>query len=196
VRIDHEPCGCEVGAPGGGACQIVCLGNELARDDGAGIRVGRVLSKLGLPPSARLHFHQELGLELLELLWSGDKIVLVDATVPTGLPGRLQRLELEALVGTRGLVPCCHGFGVAQLVALAQELHPERRLGEVVLVGVEAETFDGFDLRLSPAVAEAIPAAVDAVLKELGAEPLSAQGQSLALQIAQQSPDIGSAFSL
>ena len=52
--------------------RILCLGNELVRDDGVGIRIGRILMALPLPADVRVELAPQLGFDLLDVMGRQD----------------------------------------------------------------------------------------------------------------------------
>ena len=163
--------------------RVLCLGNELVRDDGVGLRVGRILAALELPAGVRVELRRCLGMELLEQLAPDEDLVLVDAT-RTGAPAGACRVLTHDDVSSLALPPfCSHGVGLSEVLAVAARLTPERLPRRLVLVGVEAEVLDRYGTALSDPVRDAIPRAVDAVLEALGApDALRRQGVALAEQ--------------
>jgi len=152
------------------AVRVVCLGNELVSDDGIGIRVGRVLRELPLPDEVSVVMHPYVGIEMLDLLHADEHLILVDATV-TGAPGGTCRtIVVEELESLAQRPVCCHGLGVAEVLAAARRLDPGRVPLSVRLVGVEAQVLDRFGTTLSPALREALPVAVGEVLRCIGAD--------------------------
>jgi hydrogenase maturation protease len=150
--------------------RILCLGNELAGDDGIGIRVGRVLAQLPLPPELDLSVAPELGFGCLELLCEVEHLVLVDALTTGRTPGTclvMEGVELAALAGSPG---SSHALGAAHLIEVARRL-PAGGPARVTCVTVEVERCESFSAALTRAVQAALPVAVDAVLRTLGASP-------------------------
>jgi hydrogenase maturation protease len=170
---------------------VVCAGNELARDDGVGIRVGRILRRLELPDGVEVRFFQELGWELLDLMMASPRVVVVDATWSGRAAGTCSVSRLEAHEAADRTALGCHGFGLPLLAEMARELCPQARESRVTLVGVEAGRLDGFSTALSPSVRDALPEAVGLVLAELRAPAaLLAAGVQLAHQAADWEPAI------
>ncbi len=148
---------------------VVCVGNELARDDGAGIRVGRVLRELALPSCVSVEFYQGVGFWLAELIASGRRTILVDAVTFGDAPGTCRLLALKEIVELSAAVPCGHMLGIPELVSIAGIIAQGKQQANVCLVGIEAVEVSGFEARLSPAVECAVPRAVELVLGLLGA---------------------------
>jgi hydrogenase maturation protease len=133
------------------------LGNLDRGDDAVGPLVARgvgprcddrVLSLAGRDP-----------LDLLDDCIGIDLLVVVDA-VKTGTtaPGTVSVHRLEDLPAGAAAPGSSHAVPLQQAVRLAEVLH--RAPGRVLVVGVEAEQFE-IGSALSPAVARALPAAVD-----------------------------------
>jgi hydrogenase maturation protease len=123
----------------------------------------------------------QLGFDLLEVVASADRIVLVDA-MSTGRPvGACVTLEGRAIERYSAGASASHTIGIAELMKLAHELAPGRPQATLHFVGVEGVAFTEYGTQLSPEVAAAIPAAVEAVLRLVGAsEELRERGRDAA----------------
>jgi hydrogenase maturation protease len=151
--------------------RIVCVGNELARDDGVGIRVGRVLEGLELPAHVEVVLAADVGLDLIDVILGAEKLILVDATRTDRQPGTVQVMPHESVSELAQTPCCCHAVGLPELLRLAERLDPRRVPGTTVLVGVEAEALDQFGTALTEPVRQALPDAVAAVLRQIEADP-------------------------
>jgi hydrogenase maturation protease len=150
--------------------RIVCLGNELVRDDGAGICVGRILMQLALPPAVHVELASHLGFQLLDVVASADRVVLVDAMSTGRPPGTCVVLEGRAIERYGAGASASHTIGIAELMELAHRLAPGRGAATLHFVGIEGIAFTEYGTEMSPQVKDAIPAAVDAVLRVVGAD--------------------------
>lgn len=149
--------------------RVICIGNELVCDDGVGIRIGRVLAELPLPDGVAVELAPQLGFDLLDVVASADRIVLVDAMC-TGRPvGTCVTLDGRAIERYSAGASASHTIGIAELMKLAHELAPGRPPATLHFVGVEGAAFTEYGTRLSPEVAAAIPTAVEAVLRLVNA---------------------------
>jgi len=141
---------------------VIGVGNDFRRDDGVGLAVAEEVDKRGVPgirvvtaiaePSAILDAWSNAGLA-----------VVVDAAMGEGLsPGRIRRWTPghEATMG----VVSSHAVGLPEAYALGEALG--RLPGRLVVLGVGVVDID-YGVGLTPAVAAAVPAAVEAVLVEL-----------------------------
>ncbi len=170
---------------------VIGYGNSLRADDGAGPRVAELLEadpRLGGAVIVAVH---QLSPELADDLRSAGLVVLVDATTDAA-PGAVVVRPVEAWVEPRASASAGAGAGVGSgagagtgggpgagagaagspgatshhvdpgvLLALARELYGATPEAHVVSIGV-ADLEAGEEL--SPAVAAALPAAVEAVV--------------------------------
>jgi hydrogenase maturation protease len=147
---------------------IVCLGNELVGDDGAGVRVGRILSSIALPDSVVVIQRANLGLDLIELLAEHETLVVVDAMTSGRPPGSILTLDMQGASRMAGTPSCCHCIGIPEIVQLAQRMASNRPLSCVRIVAIEGGAMDTFGVGLSEAVRQALPDAVLEVLRAAG----------------------------
>jgi hydrogenase maturation protease len=153
----------------GGTLVAIGVGNVLLGDDGAGVRVIDGLrrevaaGRVALPPDTRLVDGGTLGLELLSELDGARGLVLVDAGSHGDPPGTVtvHRGGDAIRVATAG---DSGESGVGELVALAGLLRVLPQAMSVVEIEVD-EIIVGTEL--SPAVASAMPDALEAARREL-----------------------------
>lgn len=158
-----------------GGLLVIGMGNVLLGDDGVGVRVVEALGRIGeqdpgaLPPGTRLLDGGTLGLRLLVHLDGAQGLVIVDAVDLGTSPGTVTVLRGAAMTapgGPRG----GSNPGGSNPGGLAELLGTAGLLGilppKVALVGVQVAEI-GIGLTLSPEVAAAVPAAIDAARHEL-----------------------------
>lgn len=138
---------------------ILCLGNALRRDDAVALHVARALAAAP-PAGAVVATSARAGLYLLDDMEGYDRVVVVDAVRTGGHPaGEVHALALEELHAPAG--PSPHAVGLPSALALARAAGapvPSR----VWLVLVEVEEMETIGEGLTPAVAAAVPRAVEA----------------------------------
>ncbi len=161
------------------------MGNELAKDDGVGMRLGRALERLTLPSNVFVRFYPQVDLSLLDDLLAVDRLIICDATRFGLNPGSVTVSPWERLADLSRQPYCCHGIGLQDLVRIAAELAPSTTHWEVVLVGIEAQSVDEFGLELSSNVKAALPVAMKHVLELAGASEALVQQ---ALEVARNEP--------
>jgi len=144
---------------------VVGLGQLDRGDDAVGPAVARVVAARGLPDLVVMEHEDPTS--LIDS-WDGHgTVVVVDAVRAGAPPGTVHVIEAGAdaqalpasswaTAGRDGT----HAFGLGAVVELARAL--QRLPDRLVLVGVEAESFD-HGAPLSPAVRSAVDAAADQV---------------------------------
>lgn len=153
----------------GKSIAIVGIGNVLLKDEGVGIRVIEELARRSLPGNVELINFETQALNLLDVLSSYEKVILVDAVKWGGRPGEVYRIKADELLENADLknikdVFSMHNIGLAEVIKLGKELGLLPK--ELVLVGIEAKEVD-FSLELSKEVSQAVPEAVNLVLNEV-----------------------------
>jgi hydrogenase maturation protease len=156
---------------------VLGLGNPILTDDGVGIHVVRaVASRLAARSSqSRVRFAEASvgGIRLLEVLAGNDRVILVDAIqTPDGLPGDIIRLSAgqSCEIGGANGLSSLHAGSTHDLSfqgALAWGRVTGMKLPDddgILIVAIEAQDVLTFGECCTPAVAAAIPRAVDQVL--------------------------------
>lgn len=147
---------------------VLGLGNDILTDDVAGLLVAReVRTRLADEPDVTVSESTEMGLTLLDEIADCGSLVLVDA-VQTGRepPGQVYEVGISDLPQVTATSP--HFVGVGETLAVGRSLG----LAMPARVSVIAiEVADPFTLGTSPtpAVAAAIPVAVERVLARVQA---------------------------
>lgn len=147
---------------------VLGLGNPLLSDDGVGWRVAEELRARINDPRIEIDCHAGGGLSLMERLIGYDRAIIIDA-INTGQK-------------PQGTVDC---FGLEDLPQIAQShlasahettLHTALQVGramgatlptDILIVAVEAQNVYDFSEELSPAVASAVPQAVEWIIRHL-----------------------------
>ena len=154
------------------AILVIGLGNPILGDDGVGWYVADgVEARLGAGrPGVRVERAALGGLALMERLVGAHRAILLDAMDTGAAPiGTVTSLALEDVtVRPAGHLDSVHDAPLTTALAAGRALGAVLP-AHVVVVAIEARRIDIFDEHLSPAVAAAVPAAVDAVLLLLDA---------------------------
>ncbi|MCC6472463.1 MAG: hydrogenase maturation protease [Burkholderiales bacterium] len=143
---------------------VIGAGNELRRDDAAGIEAARRVAALA---GGAIDVIEAAGdLSDLCALWAGrERVIIVDA-LRTGAPcGAVQRID-----GAAGPMPACagastHGFGIGEAVELARALG--RLPASLVIYGIAGRDF-GHGAGLTPEVARAVEEAALEIVRACG----------------------------
>lgn len=148
---------------------VLCLGNDLRRDDGVGWKVAEEL-EAAPPPGAVVRKSGLSGFYLLDELAGFARAVVVDA-VQTGthLPGEVFAFPVDAVEDLAAASP--HAVGLPTVLRVARQcgVHLPRRIDVVVIEVADVETLGA---PLSPPVAAAVPRAM-ALVRSLAARARS-----------------------
>jgi hydrogenase maturation protease len=159
--------------------RIIGCGNCDRGDDAAGVLVARRLLELGVETLGV----ENAGLEIIEhsgesfsLMdsWTGsDRVVLIDATAPSGTPGQIRIWNVPADRLPGDVFPCStHAYGVREAVELACAMNLLPRI--LLVCGIEGKQFC-FGAPLSPEVERAVETAARQLLELARTMTASAQ---------------------
>ena len=147
---------------------VIGVGNEMRRDDGAGIAVVERARPL-LPPDVEM---RTLGGEATSLLdaWTGAHLAVVVDAVRWDHPPAAGVTRIDAIlqpdsVGGWAAAASSHGLGVAEAVALGRALD---RLPPRLILLLIAIAEEGQGEGLSPTVESYVDEAVTLLLTEVG----------------------------
>jgi hydrogenase maturation protease len=148
---------------------VLGLGNPILTDDGVGIHVVRAAASR-CPPFNNVVFAEASvgGLRLLDLLAGYERVIMVDAIQTRGgEPGEIYRLgpgDLQASLHSGST----HDLSLPGALVLGRRLDmklPDDK--DLIILAVEVEDVLTFGETCTPAVARAIPHAVELILAEL-----------------------------
>ncbi len=159
---------------------VVGLGNPILTDDGVGIHVVRAVQSRLTHHTSRITHHASHpdfaeasvgGVRLLEIIAGYERVIMVDAIQTSGgKPGDIHRLYPSDLCASLHS-GSTHDLSLAGALALGREMGMTLPADEdILIVAIETEDVLTFGETCTPAVAAAIPRAVEAVLAELTKE--------------------------
>ncbi len=144
---------------------VIGIGNRFRGDDGAGLAVARALREMALPGVTVLEQDGDAA-ALLEILRTGEPLILIDAVCSGAAAGTLLRLDItdSPLPASLRSGGSTHALGVAEALGLSRALGfpPARR----VIYGIEGADYSYTD-SLSPSVRSAVEKAAEAIREEL-----------------------------
>jgi hydrogenase maturation protease len=155
---------------------VMCIGNSLVADDGAGCAVHDRLAARRLPEGVRLELAGVSGIALIDRLAGEDLLIVVDAVQFGAPPGTIRVWTWADVPAARGAAVSLHGIGVREAIEVGRALCPEAMPAHVVMVGIEGACFDRLGEGLSPAVAAAVDDAA-AVVERCAAHGAEARGE-------------------
>lgn len=131
---------------------IICFGNPLHGDDGFGSAVYQRLLGLARPSGSRLTDAGTPGPAALALFLDCDEVVIVDALMPAGTPGRVSEPAVDAILAEETVAG--HGVGIGYLLR-ALAILPES-MPRIRILAAEASAVTQFKPGLSAPVARAV----------------------------------------
>lgn len=142
---------------------VAGLGNVFLSDDGFGVEVVRRLEQEDLPQGVKVMDVGIRGVHLAyELIEGYDCVVMVDVLSGDDEPGTLYVFEPDLQQWEEGGVVDAHDMDPRAVLSFLGELGGE--VGRVLIVGCEpADLSEGMEL--SRPVAQAVPGAVEVVMK-------------------------------
>jgi hydrogenase maturation protease len=143
---------------------VVGVGNSWRGDDAVGLEVARALDGR-LPEEVRVLATEAEQSRLLDE-WEGcDSVLIVDAAHSGATPGTIHRVDLNAEVVPHAVLQgSTHHFSLGDTIELARALG--RLPAQAIFYGVEGASYAPGE-PLSPAVARALPAIVEEIVKEV-----------------------------
>jgi len=146
---------------------ILGLGNPILSDDAVGLQVARCLKvELAGDPWVEVDEDFNGGLRLMERLAGYDRAVIVDAIVSGAAPGTVHLLSAGGMPTQRTV--CAHDVSLPTALAMGRRgglSLPET--AEIHVIAIEAADVMTFGEELTPAVAAAVPLAVQAARQAL-----------------------------
>ena len=147
---------------------VLGIGNSLLGDDGVGVRVAREVAERVKDPNVDVRDVSVDGLNLFDFILGYDKLVVVDAIVTeNGVVGDVFRIVPEKVCDPSRSAISPHHFNLAATIEIGKKLFPAQIPRDVVLYAVEAEEAIAVSEEMTREVEQAVPRAVDLVLKEV-----------------------------
>jgi hydrogenase maturation protease len=146
---------------------VAGVGNIFLGDDGFGVEVVRAMHGTELPQGVEVTDFGIRGIHLAyQLLDAYDGLVVVDAVRRGDPPGTLSVIEVDpaAVARSSPASPGVDAHGLDPESVLRTLAHLGGTVGSVRVVGCEAEQLRE-EIGLSPAVTQAVPAAVGLVVE-------------------------------
>jgi hydrogenase maturation protease len=150
---------------------VIGLGNPLVSDDSIGLRiVGQLKSRLKEREDVEVTEDYWGGLRLMERMVGYERAIVVDAICTGASPGTIHRLSVDAMPTQR--TASAHDVNLPTALAFGRQAGAQLpRDEDIQIVAVEAEDVLTFNEECTPAVAAAIPRAVEEVIQLLRIAP-------------------------
>jgi len=145
---------------------VLGLGNSILTDDAVAFAVVEEVERRIDRKDVTVSRASVGGLGLLELVVGYDRVIILDA-IQTGLaePGHIHRLTPDEFRGSLRAASS-HDVSLTTALELGRQLRKDVPK-EIIIIAIEAADVETFGEELTPAVAAAVPQAVELVLQEL-----------------------------
>jgi hydrogenase maturation protease len=148
-----------------GGTVVIGLGSPLMRDDGLGLLALEMLRRdRGFDPPPLLVDGGTWGMNLLPVIESAERLLLVDAIRAGASPGEVVVIEREALPRGLGIKLSPHQIDLQEVLALAELRGGLPR--EAVAIGLEPERVE-LGVGVSPAVERGLGALLEGITARL-----------------------------
>jgi len=142
---------------------IIGIGNILHKDDGVGVHLVNLLAEKRpeLAASADIVDGGTAGFDLLPILSGRSRIVIVDALRADDRPGSIYRIP-SAFIGGSGSELSLHESGVRKMLDMLYVMGEDP---DIELLGIVAEDITSLEIGLSESLENALPRAVEELVK-------------------------------
>jgi hydrogenase maturation protease len=151
---------------------ILGLGNLLLADEGVGVHAARLLMERNDREDVTILDIGTAVLDALPALERAGRVLIIDAVMADGPAGSVYRIPYDDCLRPSA-IDSLHGFDLSRVLAMAGRYDCPK----ITVIGVEPARI-GWSLELSPEVAAALPAVIEAVEDEISRSgepvPLSA----------------------
>ena len=146
---------------------VLGIGNLLLKDEGVGVHVVQALQKESLPENVEVIDGSVLGFDLLPIVQSCDKLIVVDAIKSNEKPGTIFKFNAQDIDIKRDTSVSLHDVDFFQVLELAKRLN---KLPPTELITIVPKEID-WGMELSDCLSEKI-----AELKRLVKEEIKKAG--------------------
>ncbi len=142
---------------------VICIGNPLMGDDGAGVAVLEILKK-SIPSDVQIIDQGTGGLNLLYTLEGLDAAIIVDAVDFGGKPGEVRAFNPEEVDSVKTLGYSLHDVDILSIIELARKMG--NCPGILFITAIQPASLSS-STELSPEVKAALPELAEVVLNLL-----------------------------
>lgn len=139
---------------------ILGVGNLLLQDEGVGIHVIQALENETLPPHVHLMDGGTGGFHLISWLEKYDRIIMIDATLDTNIPGTIRIIRPQYASDFPQLMSA-HEIGIKDMIEVMQL--SSGKLPDIQLIVISVVDISSVGMELSPPVEAAIPEVIQRI---------------------------------
>jgi len=133
---------------------IMGMGNILLKDEGVGVHIIRELETCELPNNVRLLDAGTAALDVLQMIGSVEKLIVIDAVKGGGKPGTIYKFKSSDITSSKRAVSSLHQLGFMEALSISERLGNSPK--NVIIIGIEPKDIT-IGLELSPEISQKIP---------------------------------------
>ena len=143
---------------------VIGIGNILLRDEGIGVRTIQRMQEIDVPDFVEIVDGSTTGIDLLDTLADGQKIIVVDAVNTAKKPGTIVKFSGMDILQPNNMKTSLHDLGIDQALHMTCLLKcPPKK---VAVIGVCPKNISP-GLELSKEIEKLIPRLIDLVIAEI-----------------------------
>jgi len=148
--------------------KVIGCGSLLMGDDAAGCIVARKLQKMDLPGNVEVLEAGTPGLNLLNLMEPGERVIIVDAVYTGSEPGTIEIFLEDQIPRPEKMPFSAHQIAIPEAITLGRAVEPERMPDSIEIWGIEVKMPVEFRFKISPPIEKAVVKVVEMLRVELG----------------------------
>lgn len=147
--------------------KVIGCGSLLMGDDAAGCIVARKLQEMDLPEHVEVLEAGTPGLNLLNLMKPGERVIIVDAVFTGNKPGTIEIFSEDQIPKPERMPFSAHQIAIPETIALGKIVEPESMPDSIEIWGIEVKIPVEFRFEISEPIKEAVEKVVEKLRIEL-----------------------------
>ena len=153
---------------------ILCVGNELMRDEGVGVHVARILMQHKLPVHVEVIEGGTDGFGLLNIITEADRLIIVDALKGGSPPGTIYQFNIDEVPSTSAIFKTSiHQISILEVVHLSGLIG---KTPVTTVIGIEPATIS-MGMELSDTLKNKLPRIVELIMAQITENSVGQQSQ-------------------
>jgi len=147
--------------------KIIGCGSMLMGDDAVGCIIAQKLREMDLPGNVEVIEAGTPGINLLNLMEPGERVIIVDAVVTGKEPGTLHIYTEEDLPKPKQMPISAHQLAIPEAIALGRQVQPEMMPDNIEVWGIDVQWPVEMKFEMSDKLKAAVSRVVDKIKAEL-----------------------------
>lgn len=147
--------------------KIIGCGSLLMGDDAAGCIAARKLQEIDLPEHITVIEAGTPGLNLLNLMNPGERVIIIDAIVTDSPMGELDVFSQDEILLPSQMPLSAHQIAIPEALALGKMVQPELMPASIEIWGINVKLPITMKFSLSPVIEKSVNQVVKKILDEV-----------------------------